>query len=275
MTEFNSSRNSSGNNVFGLMFVIALALHAAVLMIPTGGHDKTSESSKEEDKKNQVEPSASPSPKATPAKSPDESSKEDAKKTEAATDTKKTEAKPAVSPSAEADSGEIPEDNSKSDATESKAQETPANQTPSEPTTSDNTVVKDLRDRIQTKLLASENSDSVVVNKFINSLPVAEVAKDNAPYFFEGEALKEGIRGSVGIAETDVKIAYEQYIEPILNKQLGFDLEEISDGYGGEKLYKAQDAEGVELYLSLVGVGIPSPTQTFVVIWEKDPRKTS
>jgi hypothetical protein len=273
MTEFNSSKNSSasGNNVFGLMFVIALALHAAVLMIPTGNHSKTSESSKEGEK-SKVEPSASP--QANPANSPD-SSKADTKKTEAATDTKKTEAKPAASPSAEGDSGEIPEDNSKSDETESDNKQTPDNKTKTDATTSDNTVVKDLRDRIRIKLLASENSDSAVVDQFINSLPVAEVAKENAPYFFEGEALKEGIRGSVGIAETDVKIAYEQYVEPILNKQLGFEVEEISDGYGGEKFYKAQDAKGVELYLSLVGVGTPSPSQTFVVIWEKDPRSTS
>ncbi|MCP2729948.1 hypothetical protein [Limnofasciculus baicalensis] len=280
MTQFNSSKNSSqsGKNLFGLMFIIALALHAGVLMIPTGDGGKTSESAEKEDKKSTVEPSASP--QANPAKSPESSAKEDTKKSkveadskkaEVATDTEKTEAKPPVSPSAEADSDEIPEDNSKSDATESDDKETPANKTTTESTTSDNTVVKDLRDRIRTKLLASENSDSVVVDKFINNLPVAEVAKDNVPYFFEGEALKEGIRGSVGIAETDVKIAYAQYIEPILNKQLGFEIEEISDGYGGEKLYKAQDAKGVELYLSLVGVGTPNPTQTFVVIWEKDP----
>jgi hypothetical protein len=286
MTEFNSSKNSSqsGNNVFGLMFIIALAIHAAVLMMPIDYHSKTSDSAKKEDKKSKVEPSVSTSPKLTSAKSPESLAKEDTKKskvegdtkkTEVATDTKTTEAKSAVPSSAEGDSGEIPEDNSKSNETESDDKQTPANKTTGDATTSDNSIVKDLRDRIRTKLLASENSDSVVVDKFINSLPVAEVAQENASYFFEGEALKPGIRGSVGIAETDVKIAYEQYIEPILNKQLGFELEEISDGYGGEKLYKAHNAEGVELYLSLVGVGTPSPTQTFVVIWEKDPRRTS
>lgn len=277
MTEFNSFNNSSGSgkNLFGLMFVIALALHAGVLMIPTGEKPKTPDASKADTKQAKVEPAASPSPQANPGKSPEKSSKEETKKTEVATDSKTTEAEASVSPSPKSTSETASEENPQNNSGEAKDKATPDNDTSDKETSSDNDIVKQLRDRVRTKLLASDNSDSALVDKFIDSLPIAEVTEENAPYFFEGDALKTGTRGAVGIAQTETKIAYSQYIEPILKNQLGFEIEEISEGYGGEKLYKGQNTEGVEIYLSLVGVGTPNPSETLVVIWEKDPRGTS
>ncbi|MCP2729947.1 hypothetical protein [Limnofasciculus baicalensis] len=71
MTQLNSFNKSSGSgkNFFGAMLVVALALHAAVLVIPTGANSKSSENSEAAEKKSQVEPSPSPSPKVTPKES--------------------------------------------------------------------------------------------------------------------------------------------------------------------------------------------------------------
>ncbi len=75
MTQLNSFSKSSGSgkNFFGAMLVVALALHAAVLAIPTGANSKNSEHSEAAEKKSQVE--SSPSPKVTPKESDSDSDK--------------------------------------------------------------------------------------------------------------------------------------------------------------------------------------------------------
>ena len=51
MAQFNSFNNSSGNNFFGLVFVIPLTLHTTVLIAPTESYAKTTEPSHENTKR--------------------------------------------------------------------------------------------------------------------------------------------------------------------------------------------------------------------------------
>ncbi len=75
MTQLSSYNKPSGKNFFGIMLVLALALHAAVLGIPTGANSKNSDHSKPAEKKSEVEPTPSASPKVTPKKSDSDSNK--------------------------------------------------------------------------------------------------------------------------------------------------------------------------------------------------------
>jgi hypothetical protein len=77
--------------------------------------------------------------------------------------------------------------------------------------------------------------------------------------------------GSLGITQRTPSTAYDKYIKPILTNELGFDVN-FAGRYGEAELFKAQNERGVEFYMSLVPYG-SFGSQTFVVIWRKDPRE--
>ncbi|HBB35008.1 MAG TPA: hypothetical protein DDZ80_32350 [Cyanobacteria bacterium UBA8803] len=62
---------TSERSFFAPMLLIALALHGAVLMLPTGGHSKSSKPP-EEQQQDKVQPAVSPSPQVTPQISADQ-----------------------------------------------------------------------------------------------------------------------------------------------------------------------------------------------------------
>ncbi len=143
-----------------------------------------------------------------------------------------------------------------------------AKQNPTKPTISENDLLKELRDRVRRDLLASGTNTEAVVDQTLDSLPIDELT--NYAFFFDGQNLKVGTIGSLGISQHSIARTYSQYIEPI-SVELEFKIEKIKGGYGGENLYKIRNDEGVEFYLSLIGFGSFN-SQTFVVLWEKDPR---
>ena len=162
------------------------------------------------------------------------------------------------------------EDNKNSESTENKDPDKPSTQNSTAPGGEGEGLLKLLRESVKRSLLESGTNTESVVNETLDSLFIDELSDPAA--FLDGSSLKAGSVGSLGISQKTPRIAYDEYIEPILTKEMDFEIEEISEGYAGEKLYKARNAGGVEFYMSLVGIGAPRPTQTFVVIWEKDPR---
>lgn len=165
-----------------------------------------------------------------------------------------------------------PED--KKETPEKEEKETEANKNSTDPTGSGTGLLKELRDRVRRDLLASKTNTESVVDEYLDALPIDEA--NNPDSFFDGQSLKAGTIGSLGITQNSIGRTYSEYIEPILKEELGFNnIEEVPDGYGGERLYKARSNEDenniLEFYLSLVKI---NGTYTFVVIWEKDPRGT-
>lgn len=231
MAQFNSFNNSSGNNFFGLVFVIPLTLHTTVLIAPTESYAKTTEPSHENTKRTKVETSAFPLPQVNFTKSLGE--------------------------------------NKKSQLAENKNNETSAKQNRTKPTISENYLLKKLRDRVRRNLLESGTNSEAAVDQTLDSFPIDELI--NSAFFFDGQNLKVGTIGSLGISQHSIARTYSQYVEPILIVELGFKIERIKGGYGGSNLYKLRNDEGVEFYLSLIGFSA-FQSQTFLVLWEKDPR---
>ena len=233
MSKFIYFKNSSksGNNFFRSMFILTLAIYLGVLITPSKCHAKTSELFEKEDKNNQTEPSIPTFP--------------------------------------QANFNQSLENNKKKEPLENNDKGTPTNQNSTDPTAKSNILLKQLRDRVRRDLLASGTNDPTLVERTLDSLPINEV--DEPAAFFNGQKLKAGTIGSLGISQNSLARAYRGYIEPILKVELGFEIDEISGGYGGGNLYKAYDPKGVEFYMSLVGFG-SFKSQTFVVLWEKDPR---
>ncbi|MCP2729949.1 hypothetical protein [Limnofasciculus baicalensis] len=233
MRQFNYFKKISkyGNNFFSLMFVIPLALHNTVLMTPTDYHGKTTESFQE--------------------------------------NTRKTKIEPLVFPLAQVNLVKSLEENKKNQSPENKNEETIAKQNPTKPTVLGNDLLKELRNKVRRDLLASGTNSEAVVDQTLNSLPIEELS--NSAFFFNRGKLKAGTIGSLAISQNSIARTYSQYLEPILTVELGFKIERIKGGYGGENLYKIRNDEGVEFYLSLIGFGSFN-SQTFVVLWEKDPR---
>jgi len=124
--------------------------------------------------------------------------------------------------------------------------------------------------RIRRDLLKKSIKTPETIDEFLRSLPYSEIAAQQREYFFQSETkLKTGALGSLGIIQSPI-ISYYSYIQPILTKELGLEIEELGI-YGEAELYKVKNEQKVELYISLVPVG-SFGRQTFVVIWEKDPR---
>jgi len=132
-------------------------------------------------------------------------------------------------------------------------------------------LMTELRTRVRAKLAGDERvNSSATIEDFFDALPYSEI--DQRDYFFQTEdQLKDGAIGSLGITQTNPGLSYVDYVEPVLQGQLGFEIDQIFEGYGDEEFYKAYNDQGVEFYMSLVGVGLGS-SQTFVVIWATDPR---
>lgn len=166
----------------------------------------------------------------------------------------------------------LPEDDKNSESTENKDRDKPSTQNSTGPGGEGEGLLKLLRDRVRRDLLASGTNTESVIDETLDSLFLDEL--NDPATFLDGQNLKAGTIGSLGISQNSPSKAYSDYIDPILTIELGFnEIEEISEGYAGEKLYKARNStNGDEFYMSLVGIGAPRPTQTFVVIWEKDPR---
>ena len=143
---------------------------------------------------------------------------------------------------------------------------TPANENSTDPNGSGKGLLKELRDRVRRDLLNSGTNDPAVVDQTLDSFFPEE--DFDRSFFFDGQALKAGNNGSMGISQFNPRNAYSEYIEKILTEELEFEVEEISEGYGGEKLYKAKNDGGVEFYMSLIKIGF---SNTLVILWEKDP----
>ena len=132
-------------------------------------------------------------------------------------------------------------------------------------------LVEALRPRILERLAKSSN-DLQEMENFLDSFPTESMKAEQTSSFFVGNQLKEGAIASVAIPQTNAVGAYTDYLEPVLTNQLGFSLEPLQP-YGGADLYKAQNAEGVEFYMSLVKLKLGSGA--FVVFWQSDPRTSN
>ena len=132
-------------------------------------------------------------------------------------------------------------------------------------------LVEALRPRILERLAESSN-DLPEMEAFLHSFPTESMKAEQTSSFFVGNQLKEGAIASVAIPQTNAVGAYTNYLEPVLTNQLGFSLEPLQP-YGGADLYKAQNAEGVEFYMSLVKLKLGSGA--FVVFWQSDPRTST
>jgi hypothetical protein len=183
--------------------------------------------------------------------------------------TKNIKVKPSVFPLPQVNLAKSIEENKKNQLPENKNNETSAKQNPTKPTVSGNDLLKELRNKVRRDLLASGTNSEAVVDQTLNSLPIEELS--NSAFFFNRGKLKAGTIGSLAISQNSIARTYSQYIEPILTVELGFKIERIKGGYGGENLYKIRNDQGLEFYLSLIGFGSFN-SQSFVILWEKDPR---
>ncbi|HBY77317.1 MAG TPA: hypothetical protein DEG47_10035 [Cyanobacteria bacterium UBA11148] len=127
-------------------------------------------------------------------------------------------------------------------------------------------LLGELRARIKAKLVEAGKDTEENIENTLDSKP-EEVGSD---FLVGSDQLKEGAVGSL-TTRGNPNSVYDEYIEPVLRQELGFQVEELTDLYGGASLYKAQNEQGIEFYMSLVKVGFGG-SQTFVVIWGNDPR---
>ena len=132
-------------------------------------------------------------------------------------------------------------------------------------------LLEELSRRIRRDLLENSTNTPETIDAVLLSRPYSELAVEQREYFFQSETkLKAGALGSLGIPKSPIT-SYAFYIQSILTKELDFDIEELGKVYGDAELYKAKKAQDVDFYLSLIPFG-SSASNTFVVIWEKDPR---
>ena len=162
------------------------------------------------------------------------------------------------------------EKNNKNELLENNNKRTTVNKNSTDPIVSGKVLLKELRQLVRRDLLASGTNTVSAVDQTLDSLPINEV--DNPAAFFNEEKLKAGAIGSLLISQNSPARAYSGYIKPILEIELKFKVERIIQNYGGENLYRVKNDLGIEFYMSLIGIGVPLPTQTFIVFWEKDPR---
>ncbi|MGF1480951.1 MAG: hypothetical protein ACFB4I_15940 [Cyanophyceae cyanobacterium] len=130
-------------------------------------------------------------------------------------------------------------------------------------------LLEELRSRVLNRLAESSNTQQAM-ETFVTSLPTSLVKSNQQPYFFAGETLKPGAFGFLAIPQTNKAGAYEDYVRPVLTESFGFTVERLPQPYGETELYKAQNAEGIEFYMSLVSLKLGSGA--FVVLWQEDPR---
>jgi hypothetical protein len=131
-----------------------------------------------------------------------------------------------------------------------------------------------LYERVYRDLVENSTNSPEAIEKALKSIPFDQVQAEKRPFFFAGpDQLKAGAIGSLGMTQRPPNIAYDKYIEPVLTRELGFQLEWIGRfAYGDSELYRAWNDNGIEFHISLVPYG-SFGSQTFVVIWAKDPRE--
>jgi hypothetical protein len=111
------------------------------------------------------------------------------------------------------------------------------------------------------------------MESFMQSLPVSSIQNEQIEFFLQSEdppQLQPGAFNSLAIPQVSPRAAYQDYVSPVLEQQLGFQLERLDSDYGGADLYRAQNNQGVEFYMSLVKLKLGSGA--FVVLWQTDPR---
>jgi len=130
--------------------------------------------------------------------------------------------------------------------------------------------LEELSLRIRRDLLENSTNTPESIDELLRSLPYSEIAAQQREYFFHSETkLKAGVVGSLGIPQSPTT-SYYDYIQPVLTKELDFEIEKRGKVYGDAELYHAKHKQNVELYISLVPVG-SFGSQTFVVIWAEYP----
>ena len=167
---------------------------------------------------------------------------------------------------------EPPEDNQKELQEDNQTDEQLQNDNLAQVENSGRGLLQELSPRIRKDLVENSSNSPETIDEVLRSKPYSEIAAGQREYFFQGEGeLKEGSIGSLGISQRNPTTSYYNYIQPVLTNELGFEIEELGKEYGNAELYKAKNAENVEFYMSLVPFG-SFDSQTFVVIWAKDPR---
>ena len=265
------------------MLFVSVAVHAMLLALPLPSEPESTESEVPEETvkiTSLVAPEPAPEPSATPptpqaAQPPAPAAPPIPQLDRVPLEEAIPEALPEESASEEAIPEALPEESASEEAIpealpeESASEELPSKQAAAPPGAN---LVEALRPRILERLAKSSN-DLPEMENFLDSFPTESMNAEQTASFFEGNQLKEGAVGSVAIPQTNTVGAYTDYLEPVLTKQLGFNLEPLDQLYGGADLYRAQNAEGVEFYMSLVKLKLGSGA--FVVFWQGDPRTST
>ncbi|HBE20480.1 MAG TPA: hypothetical protein DEG17_21095 [Cyanobacteria bacterium UBA11149] len=163
------------------------------------------------------------------------------------------------------DLNEFIDKNNNKESTRNNSKGTTANKDQSDP----NTLLRELRERVRQDLLASRSNTESYVDVTLDSIPIGFL-KD-PPAFLDGSELKKGAIGSLLISQNSPARAYVLYIKPLLEEEQKLKIEKLDKKYGGANLYTVKKGENVEFYMSLVGIGAPIPTQSFIVFWKRDP----
>lgn len=133
-------------------------------------------------------------------------------------------------------------------------------------------LLDELYKRVYRDLTENSTNTPEAVEASLKGLPYEQIEAEKRSYFFtEPTQLKPEVIGSLGITQRTPSTAYDKYIQPILTNELGFDVNFVSR-YGEADLFKAENDNRIEFYMSLVPYG-SFGSQTFVVIWPKDPRE--
>jgi len=132
-------------------------------------------------------------------------------------------------------------------------------------------LLEELRRRLRRNIVVSNTNTPEEIDQLLRSLPYSEIAAEQGEYFFKSETqLKAGALGSLRIPK-DPMTLYDFSMQRILTEELDLEIEELGKVYGDAELYKVKK-DKTELYISLVSFRAFKLDNTFVVIWEQDPR---
>lgn len=220
-------------------------------------------------------PIPKPTPKPEPPKEEEVSQKQPKEKAE---ETSKKQPKEQEKPKQEQKEPQTNPQPEEEKPPQKQQQDNQAEQQPQEDIQKDNSaavaeagkgLLEELRPRILDRLAQSTNDPSAM-REYLDTLPYGFVKSEQQPYFFEGEdELKKEALAFLAIPQTNPQGAYDDYLKPVVEEELGFKIDELGESYGGANLYKAENEAKVEFYMNIVKL---TGTGAFVVIWPKDPR---